>query len=98
MPSHTHTQNAHNHSANINSFVQSNVDLSVNSTKRAVTSQGGSNWHYVYVSDDNYKSTQSVSNSRTTANNTATNQYTGGEQAHNNMPPFLAVNVWKRVS
>lgn len=24
--------------------------------------------------------------------------YTGGGQAHNNMPPYLAVNVWKRVN
>lgn len=24
--------------------------------------------------------------------------YTGGSQPHNNMPPYLAVNVWKRVS
>lgn len=22
----------------------------------------------------------------------------GGDQAHNNMPPYIAVNVWKRVS
>lgn len=25
-------------------------------------------------------------------------QYTGGNQPHNNMPPYLAVYVWKRVS
>lgn len=24
--------------------------------------------------------------------------YTGGSQAHNNMPPYLAVYVWKRVA
>lgn len=23
--------------------------------------------------------------------------YTGGSQPHNNMPPYLAINVWKRV-
>src|SRR5574344_179791 len=26
------------------------------------------------------------------------NQNTGGSKAHNNMPPYLAVYVWKRVS
>lgn len=25
-------------------------------------------------------------------------QYTGGDEAHNNMPPYLAVYMWKRVS
>ena len=24
--------------------------------------------------------------------------YTGGSQPHNNMPPYLAINVWKRVA
>lgn len=28
---------------------------------------------------------------------TATNQNTGGSQAHNNMPPYLAVFVWVRT-
>ena len=26
------------------------------------------------------------------------NDYTGGDQAHNNLPPYLAVYVWKRVA
>lgn len=29
---------------------------------------------------------------------TLTINNTGGSQAHNNMPPYLAVNMWKRVS
>lgn len=29
---------------------------------------------------------------------TAVNQNTGGSQAHNNMPPYLAVYMWKRIA
>lgn len=28
----------------------------------------------------------------------AATTYTGGSQPHNNMPPYLVVNVWKRIS
>lgn len=29
---------------------------------------------------------------------TYSTNYTGGGQAHNNMPPYLVVNIWTRVS
>lgn len=39
-----------------------------------------------------------VSNNYWTGSVTATNNNTGGDSPHNNMPPYLAVYVWKRVS
>ena len=35
--------------------------------------------------------------SKSTGGTTATNKNTGGSQAHNNMPPYLAVYIWKRL-
>lgn len=39
-----------------------------------------------------------ISNKYYTGNTTATNNDTGGSQPHNNMPPYLAVYMWKRVA
>ena len=38
------------------------------------------------------------SNNYETGNTTATNQNAGGGQAHENMPPYLIVNMWKRTA
>ena len=43
---------------------------------------------------DGYGNTQNYK----TGSTTATNQNTGGGQAHNNMPPYLAVYCWVRIA
>lgn len=60
--------------------------------------------------DGNYHSTVSAtrfaasrkwtgaSSSNGAHTHTITNANTGGGTAHNNMPPYLAVNVWKRIA
>lgn len=146
MPSHTHTQNSHNHSVTVNSggshthtaTTSSNGLHSHSGTtasagahthpQNAATSEGGDldvNYDidgYVYSSGRSVaqgintasagahthsfstNSTGAHTHTLTTSSNgshnhsgsigstTATNQNTGGGQAHNNMPPYLVVN------
>lgn len=58
---------------------------------RPFSSGTGSNGAYVQSAD---RSVVNINSKDTTA----TNQNTGGSQAHNNMPPYLAVFVWVRIS
>ncbi len=76
MPSHTHIQNAHNHSTPMQmvSWPQNE-----NSTEHINGDWGGWGWPRVYAIN-------SVNNT------TATNQNAGGGQAHNNLQPYQVVN------
>ena len=74
MPSHTHTQNAHNH-------------------------QGS--WGQTYVAGGGISVMQQIpgfSANFTVGNTTATNQNTGGGNAHNNLQPYIALNYIMKVA
>ena len=51
---------------------------------------GGSTSAYITTADRK-------TSTKYTTYTTATNQNTGGGGSHNNMPPYLAVNIWKRI-
>ena len=102
---HTHTQNPHNHtqdshshqpSTTTNRFVTSSESTASNyrvgtaSSGRWVDAQtsSGTFFHQLYTD----------AKTPTINNETATNNETGESGTGKNMPPYLAVNVWKRTA
>ena len=91
IPSHTHTQNAHSHGGGgSKNILVTNGNIAVNGTKRKLPAEGSSN-HIVYAPQNCV-----IEQYRYTENATASNNYTGGGQSHDNMPPYLVVNMWRR--
>lgn len=89
MPSHTHTQNAHSHTAGATEnfvTVDNNVNVAINNTDRTFPAAGSGN-HFFYTTD-----TGAAYERATTISTTATNQNTGGGGAHNNLQPYLVMN------
>lgn len=106
--SHTHTQNAHTHTQNGHShgFGTDNAVPRINKndnwvyTGKRVMSHTSGDYYYPYSSANNSgigEATATASTTATNQNTIATNQSTGVDGTGKNMPPYLAVYMWKRI-
>ena len=89
IPSHNH--GSVNISGNFNSVLgQKNSSSSGALSWSSYSSYGEMN---TASSSDKYAKTPGD----LTLNNTHTHSSVGGDSAHNNIPPYLSVNIWKRT-
>lgn len=95
--SHNHTQVGHTHEP-LNTdfkFLASEVNIAVNSTKRAFPSSSSDGHHFVYTDDnENY----GINEYDTTSSVAPTINSKGESGTGKNMPPYLAVFVWVRIA
>lgn len=88
LASHTHTQNPHNHSQDNHSHTQYGTYRTATGNYSSFAGSPNSNNTVRRVTDGAKAKIKDT---------TATNKNTGGNQAHNNMPPYLVVHMWRRV-
>lgn len=90
IPSHTHSQKPHYHSGLSYGSPYGGGNTCVVSTTYSSTGCIELGW--------SRSSTGAPYDNVYTKFSTAENENTGGNYSHNNMPPYLAVYIWKRVS
>lgn len=101
MPRHNHTTNAHTH--NVSKSGEYFVTSEANGANNTRVSYSASGNRYVDGMTDN---TTPFHHRTATGSASPTTKYTGGTgttesesngSAHENMPPYLIVNIWKRI-
>ena len=97
MPSHTHEMSPHQHiiteDPNIGVIGVRKGDDWGYSGKRKMKYESGS-YYYPFST----KNTSGIGEYSTTSANKSNNYDTGGSKAHNNIPPYYAVYMWRRLS
>ena len=93
---HNHTQVGHTHkpSNTAYKFLGATTNIAINGTKRVFPSSSSDGHHLVYTDD----STGGINEYDTTSSVAPTINSNGVDGTGKNMPPYLAVYMWKRVA
>lgn len=88
MPNHTHIQDYHNHTVNAGIPAYGKIQ-----TISPTSNTSGSKSYYIKFSGVTDISGQDLF----AAASTAVNKHSGGDQPHNNLPPYWTCYIWERV-